>query len=111
MISNSTSQSQQLVLISLDQLKEIIECSVSEAIKKYFKVEEKKHEESSEPALLTRKEVIGLLHITYPTLAKLSKPGGVLNPRYFGKRVLYDRNELITQSNKLQKVLNNKREI
>ena len=42
-----------------------------------------------EPRYYSRKETADLLHVTLPTLAKLTK-NGVVNFKRVGKRILYD---------------------
>jgi excisionase family DNA binding protein len=48
-----------------------------------------------EPKFYTRKETAGLLHVTLPTLYRLTKDG-LLESRQVGARVLYDANAIDT---------------
>ncbi|MDR3140796.1 MAG: helix-turn-helix domain-containing protein [Tannerellaceae bacterium] len=48
---------------------------------------------NKEPKYYTRKEVAGILHITLPTLSRLTN-NGVLTCKRIGSRILYDANTI-----------------
>lgn len=82
--------SDQLVVISVTQLKEIIQESISKLIP--LPLQENLVKDTK---YLSREKVCELLHITLPTLDKHSKKG-LLKAHYIGRRVLYNEDEILS---------------
>lgn len=84
--------SDQLIVIPSSQLEQIIKDSVRSELSIFFQSQQTKSEEK--PVVYRNREYVkNLLHTSYPTLNKYSKEG-LLNPVYFGRRVLYNDEEL-----------------
>ena len=74
-----------------EQLQELVDNAVKNALAEHYAM----YEKTATPDLLTRKETAELLHITLGTL-HLWTLKGKLKPKYIGRRILYDKAQVIS---------------
>lgn len=79
-----------VISLTLEELQELIKTAVQEA---YKEIKDKAATVKEEEIYLTRKEVIEILGITYPTLSKHIHDGK-LKAYYLGRRVRFKKSEL-----------------
>lgn len=102
---------EQLAVLTISQLQELINSTVNSAISAALKTYTANNSTAStkETKFYTRKQVKEMLHTTYPTLDKYSRPGGILKKEFFGRRVLYRENELNLALPKLRMLIDTNR--
>lgn len=84
------------LVVSAKDLRDLIDTAMEFAMKTIS--------ERDEPKYYTREELLGLLHVSDPTLMKYRDKGLIPNPVTIGGRVLYDKAEVreaIQKNNRL----------